>query len=391
MKILMIFADMLRPDRFNIYNQMIEPNAMDHLIKDLGGDLYKNCFTPAPDTPRSMASFYTGLSPLENNCNSRVKWPGKFLDSSQATLFDPFINNNYAMHFFSNPNERSGGLFPPGIENIGIHNNDYRLDNYLNSIALKKDHLLFVSLPDYHWALQDWGYTKKAEKVAVNEIKKSIDIIFQEFNKDDFDHIFIFSDHGFKFNYQMKIEEHFQFINRDRSNIFLLHREKGNNSINYKDKLCSIQDLTHTINDLFDLDNEYSLLRENEREYVVIEDHLSISAPQVNQSVDIWGVATKNEIYVRTLNNGFIIKDDKICEQKLDPDYDDILINETQFGRYFDEHQKVSSYNELILAQTDFMNGRPRPEENLNHKLIKYIEIIKDRTGAYLNKLIKKS
>ena len=50
MKILMLFVDMLRPNRFNVYDKNMLKNAVDHLIKDLGGTLYSNCFSPAPDT-----------------------------------------------------------------------------------------------------------------------------------------------------------------------------------------------------------------------------------------------------------------------------------------------------------------------------------------------------
>ena len=78
MRVLFLFIDMLRPNRYGLYNQKLENNKIDNAIIELGGTLYTNCFSPAPDTPRSMASFYTGLSPIENGCNTRVKWPSKF-------------------------------------------------------------------------------------------------------------------------------------------------------------------------------------------------------------------------------------------------------------------------------------------------------------------------
>ena len=101
-------------------------------------------------------------------------------------------------------------------------------------------------------------------------------------------------------------------LNRDR-NIFLLHRKKkGDSDISYNDKLSSIKDISNTNDELFLKENELSLFSEIEREYVVIEDHLSISAPKVNQDVDLWGVVTKDEMYVRTLTEAVTVKNNKV-------------------------------------------------------------------------------
>lgn len=237
------------------------------------------------------------------------------------------------MHFFSNPNERKGGLFPSGIEDIGVHNQDYNLDGYLSTIDLRDNHLVFVSIPDYHWALQDWSYARKGERVAVNETRKSLDIVFDHLDKDDFDHIFMFSDHGFKCTAQLRVEEGFKFLNRDRANIFMFSRKKGDIGIAYQNKLCPIQDVSHSINGICDLENSFSLLNDSERDYVVVEDHQSVTAPEVNQNVDIWPVVSTNEIYVRTLESGISIKNNGTSISAIDLKYDDILKKESQFGR----------------------------------------------------------
>ncbi len=369
---------MLRPSRFGSYNENIQPNGIDEVINDLGGTLFTNCFTPGPDTPRSMACFYTGLLPMENGCDARLKWPSKFIHEGTPSIFDPFIKNNYQMNFFSNPNERQGGLFPPGIEDIGVHNQDYDLKKYLSEVKLKDNHLIFLSIPDFHWALQDWGYTRKAERIAINETRKSLDIVFDNLEKDDFDHMFIFSDHGFKFNAELRAENNFEFVDRDRTNIFMFSRRKGDHEISYNDKLCSIQDLTHTVSDLFGLEDNFSLLNNSERDYVVIEDHQSISAPKVNQDVDIWAVVTRDEMYVRTLEYGVLVKNNGAIDTAVNLKYDDILKRESQFGRYFDDYEKVFAYNKLILAQTTYMNGSSRPYEGRIQKVLGWIETIKD-------------
>ena len=109
---------MLRPNRFSVYNQNQNPNLIDDFISELGGTLYSNCYSPAPDTPRSMAAFYSGKLPFENGCDSRVKWPKKFLNDDNDTFFKKFLENDYKLTFFSNPNERKTGLFPQKIDDL---------------------------------------------------------------------------------------------------------------------------------------------------------------------------------------------------------------------------------------------------------------------------------
>ena len=375
----MLFVDMLRPNRFGIYNKDLEFNEIDKIINRIGGTLYTNCFSPGPDTPRGMACFYSGLYPYLNGCDTRVKYPGKFLKDDIPTIFDIFLKENYETHFFSNPNERKGGLFPSSISDLEKHNEDFDLKKYLEKISLEQKHLVFLSIPDYHWALGDWEFTSKGEREAIKETSKSLEIVFNRFNPDDFDHIFLFSDHGFKFSSEFKYEDWYDFLNRDRTNIFLLHRKKGDSNIFFNDKLSSIQDISNTIDELFLKENKLSLLSKTEREYVVIEDHLSISAPKVNQDVDLWGVVTKDEMYARTLNKAVTIKDNKVISNLPSKHFDEILKNESQFGRYMNEHNKVFDYHKYILAQTNYMNGNKRPHDTLPHKLLKNLEKLKDR------------
>ena len=74
MKILILFCDMLRANRLKTVNKDIfHWTVFDKWIQDFGGCTYSNCYTPAPDTPRSLACFYTGLYPKLNGCRSRIR------------------------------------------------------------------------------------------------------------------------------------------------------------------------------------------------------------------------------------------------------------------------------------------------------------------------------
>jgi len=366
---------MLRPNRLGCLNSSLQYNQIDEQIKKIGGTIYTNCFTPAPDTPRSMASFYTGLYPFQNGCTTRVKWPAKFLNPNVETIFDSFIENNFKITCFSNPNERKTGLFPQGMNLYAEHNDNFDLKGYLSDIQLKKDHLVFISIPDYHWSLQDWSYSSKGESEAIIETSYSIDLIFDSLNKDDFDHIFLFSDHGFKFSMERRTEPQFEFINRDRTNIFLLHREKGQTELTFNDKFSSIKDIKTSVDSMFNKEGRYSLLSGEERDYIIIEDHYSTLAPTVNQNLDLWGVVQKEQIYIRTLQGAISLNwDNKIISEDVSEELDSLLIDSSQFGVYLNEYNKVFAYKSLLMKQTLHMNGRPRLNVKKNYlKILYYI------------------
>jgi len=76
MKVLLVFIDMMRTDLLSVYNQNVkDKTSFDLLLEKIGGCIYTNCYTPAPDTPRSLACLQTGLHPYFNGCNTRIKWP----------------------------------------------------------------------------------------------------------------------------------------------------------------------------------------------------------------------------------------------------------------------------------------------------------------------------
>ena len=377
MRVLIVFIDMIRPNRLSIFNQNIENSApLDISLKKIGGTFYRNCFSQGPDTPRGLASFATGKIPFENGCTTRVKWPRYFLRKELKTIYDLFIEKNYKMTFFSNPNERETGMFPEHITNMNIHNKDYDLDKYLKNTKLEDNHFMFIGLPDYHWSFDDNGYTTYGEKKAYQDTAKSFDVIFDNFNKDDFDHTFVFSDHGFKFIHESKTQPKYMLLNEDRTNILMIHRIKGDeDKVDFSNKLCAITDVYSTIDEILnDNKSKNSLFSDSEKEYVIIEDHLDF-APSVNQNIGLWALAMKENIYVRTLDNGYLIDRINNVEEIVIDKYDDILKKESSFGVYFDEYEKVYRYREFIFKQTSYMYGGERKKIS---KVYNYINILKD-------------
>lgn len=384
MKVLTLFIDMIRPNRLSIFNDKIKVDTqLDISFKNLGGTVFNNCYTPGPDSPRGISTFLTGLDPYENGCNTRLKWPQFFLKENQKTVFDIFLEKNYKISSFSSPQVRANGLFPDHIASLDIHNKNNDLEDYLSTLELEEDHFLFISIPDFHLAFDDFGYNKKGEKDAYSICQSIYDIVFSKFDKNDFDHIFIFSDHGFKFSLERKLEPLEHLINEDRSNVILIHRKKYQDALTNNTKLCSLADFFDTYQDILGIKSKTnkSFLSNYEREYVIIEDHLNFE-PMINQNIEIWGVVNKKEFYVRTLNKAFLFKKDTHLKVEGIVDYyEDILLRESSFGVYFDEFKKIFMYKKNILYKSVYSNGQKRKSRSrliiLFYSLLDYLKGVK--------------
>ena len=372
MKILILFADMIRPNRFSFVNDNIKRiSPFEKSIEKLGGTFYSNCFTEGPDTPRGLATFSTGMPPNKNGCNTRVKWPRYFLDKNLKTIYDLFLEKKYKISMFSNPNERNTGMFPNHITEMDIHNHDFDLKSYLNEIKLTKNHLLFISLPDFHWSFDDNGYTTYGESKAYYDINKSFEIVFQQYNKDDFDHIFVFSDHGFKFNHEIRFQKKFMLLDEDRTNVLMIHRKKGERIIRIDNKLCGLSQVYPSVDYILNNRSDKEALQKSKpKNYIAVEDHINFY-PKVNQNIELWSIVKNDEIYIRTLNYGYILnRENKKIKKEVNYEYDEILKYETSFKKYFEEHKKIAIYNNLILKQTKFMYGGKRKKQ---FKLLKWV------------------
>ena len=75
---------------------------------------------------------------------------------------------------FTNPNERATGLFPEWFSEDPCHNKDFDLDGFIvrenEEICKANSHLTFVSIPDFHWAFDDYGYSRQGESYAFKQV-----------------------------------------------------------------------------------------------------------------------------------------------------------------------------------------------------------------------------
>jgi hypothetical protein len=390
MKVLTIFIDMIGANRLSTFNRNVKKDTpLDKAFREMGGTAYTNCFTPGPDTPRGMSAYYTGVDPYMNGCNTRLKWPQFFLNKELDTIFDLFIKQEFTIDCFASPRERDNGLYPSHIHNINVHNKDYDLNKYLSELKLQKDHFVFLSLPDFHWAFDDFGYSISGEKKAYKVSRSVWDIVFQNLNKDDFDHIFIFSDHGFKFSVETKLQPRLYKLDEDRTNSIMIHRVKRQNELIRNDKLCSLIDLYPTYEEILGISQtkNYSLLSNKEHKYIVIEDHINF-APSINQNIELWALIYKDFIYIRELEKATLInRKTRIISNAILSQYDDILKNNSSFGTYIDEYEKIFRYRDNILSKNVYMNGEVRRNSgNLKKYFNVFLDLLKYKKNGKLHK-----
>tara|TARA_B110000211_G_C14030053_1_gene531700 strand:+ start:105 stop:1298 length:1194 start_codon:yes stop_codon:yes gene_type:complete len=352
MKILVIFADMLRANRLSTFSDSVTADTeLDRCFRTLGGRAYQNCFTPGPDTARGIASFTSGLDPHANGCDIRLKWPRYFLKPDLKTVYDLFLENGYKIDMLSDPRERATGLFPAHISGMDVHSpQKYDIDKYLNDLVLEEKHFIFLSLPQFHWTLDVYGSSSNGEKHALKDVAYAFDKVFSKLDKDSFDHIFVFSDHGFKFAHEVKFDPEFMLLNEDRINTVLLHRRKYDSDLSFTKKLCSLSDLYPTFEEILSYENRgFSLFAKMIREYVVIEDHIKF-LPEVNQNIELWAVATESKLYIRSLTDARTIdrKSRNVTEGSVDY-FDEILTEESSYKKYKDEYEKIFVYGVKLL------------------------------------------
>lgn len=297
MKFLLIFIDMLAADNLHLCNEQTEMTALDESFKKLGGTLYTNYYVPAPDTSRSAGCMWTGLYPKANGCDSRLKYPGYFLKPEVENFWDIFAGQGYSFNIFLRESNVKNGTLPMKYGRLAYKcdkGND--INGFLKSVDLCENSVTFLYLSDLHTYVDIYKATKEGYAKGDSFEAKMLDKVFRHFDADAFDHIFIFSDHGFRF----AGPEHRHLLERDRIKTVLLWRQKGQKELRRDASLRTVMDLFPTICDILDyqtsnvLDGK-SLLGEG-HEYVLFEEHRQFEA-KVGMTAERWAVLWHDKLY----------------------------------------------------------------------------------------------
>ena len=362
---------MVRSQMLNFDNQSTQTSSEfeDYLIQ-MKGTIFSNCYTPAPDTPRSMGCFYSGKYPKNNGCDSRVKWPKYYLNNKTPNLFNYLHKKNFNITTCIRKSRINVGLLPP---NFDYDSKNYHTINSLieqkDKILNKKNSLIFLDFPDYHMAVDDFSADVKAHNYGLKKLNNSIQFFFSKFDFDDFDEIFLFSDHGCKFSNDK--EKIYKNIDDKRSKVLMFHRSKAQESFEINNKLCSILDVFPTlyekienkINHKFEGINLFSTLEKE----IVIEDCTSF-IPKLKQINNLWAIRTKNEFYI-FYNNKIYNKNLKNLVYKnlekkslLSEKFEKLLISNTKSWHSVKKHTEIFRFYKIMkVVNRKYSDGTERP------------------------------
>ena len=352
---------MLRPNLTNLCNPNAPERDFDRIVRKTGGTLFTNCFTPSPDTPRSLGCFWSGQTPWRNGCDSKLKYPRYFLKT--PSFLDLLHERDYELNFFSPPLHLDLGILPDGYVEKGRHNQDMDLKKYLSETTFSDNSFTFISLPDFHWALDDLINTMRGVEQGLYVLADCLEIIVSAPVFECFDYVLIFSDHGCKIDSQFRTEEKYQLMNRDRTNIFMYLREKGQAELIYNDKLCSIVDIYPTICDILKIpyvaDCGYSLRSPHSHDYIIAEDSGTFTA-EVRENMSLWAVIRQNGFYFRDLERRYFYENESTFD--LPPEHLDELIaeNSTIFHKYLKAERVLSLYKNMNNYAGPYSNGDAR-------------------------------
>lgn len=110
MRVLLLFCDMLGAEYLSLFNPKKKRTKMDELFREYGGVVYRNCYTPAPDTPRSSACTWSGVYPKRNGCDNRMKYPRYFMGNDIDDLWRMISRQECTVNIFVDDSNNKGGL-----------------------------------------------------------------------------------------------------------------------------------------------------------------------------------------------------------------------------------------------------------------------------------------
>lgn len=358
MNILFYFLDMLPG---NVVADTVENNDNPYLanfLKDFRGTLYTNTYTPAPDTPRSLACLISASSPKDNGCSIREFWPGHFMTLDETNQLLHLQNQGFQIFTLLTETEMLTQRFLPNLDKLEFKNyqNLASLNSAILSSNTSKDTFIFVQDNVFHNEVDERYGHKSSIRSGLKKSIKNLNNFFKVMSKDEFDLIVLFSDHGFKpNNYSKSKSNHLDDI---RIKIFLNIRSKNDPNLLMDKKLRSISDIFPLV---FEKLNIRTTLQTdhlvNGREYLVVEDHGSLG-PNVSGRPNHWKIIFKSGTYTHVWQEGnqlfFVdsVSSSPLPIEHLDQDFLNILIEETVFFKssYFNSKSgnSVVSYKKFI-------------------------------------------
>ena len=357
MKILFLFCDMLRANKLNLINPEINSHTcFDEWISNFGGCTYTNCYTPSPDTPRSLACLYTGLYPKNNGCKTRIEWPAFYLKPEINTIFKYLNEDNFnTFTTFTKAEIKTGILSKEDLRRVTNYNSIF--DLYKSDVIKQNSDnaLFFLNLQDYHHSVTDYYRLPRAVIKGNRKLINTFDLLFSRYHKDFFDYIFIFSDHGcLLIDDECDNGKPYQLLRDNRSKIFMHIRKKGENNHTKDSSLTSILDIYPTLLNILNKSIDSSIdgisfFKPKQDRFIVIEDS-SLFNPGLGLYNNIWRYKDNQVSLYLDLENTLLEHNDKT--ENLNSS-----INSSKINTIINRIEDVSASYSEIKTQKDILRS----------------------------------
>ena len=353
---------MVRVDHLSLYNNTAKITPLDEYFRNVGGTIFGRCYTPSPDTPRSWACVQTGLLPSFNGCDTRIKWPRYFINEGLSTIWDHAAEKGFKVNLCCNKHAIETGMFRfKESESIKITDSveDFiQCDFSDNSISC-------IGNQDLHWAVNDFCATEYGLKKGFSVIGDYFTKFINEVFISQFDYVFYYSDHGLAMeNERIRYKSSLDLLNDGRNQLLMFCHRKGDDSIQYDNRLASNLDLFSTLEELIggeDMRQGYSLLEEKKRTITHIEDH-SVFSVRPDIMLSIWRVIS-DDFDIRTDTRVFINKDGSPASPTLIEDY--LYEFSPTYAYLKKSNQILKYYKELSSPQPRYFEGSRRINKRL--------------------------
>ncbi len=309
MKVLVIFFDMFKGKLANENSN----DKFNKFLKNIGGTIYKKAYTPACETYRSMECFQTG----KDIHQILLKERGLEIPESKVNIKNILKEQNYRTSVIGDVFNLKTGVYngiSDSLQEINYQNNPIKeIEEYLKKEYSQKKILNFIGLELAHEIRDNFG-GEIADNIILEKSGKFLQECFKDISLDNYDYVFIFSDHGYKKSLNNSID----MIDDDRSNILLFMRKKYEKKLRIDNKLRGIFDIYATLNEILKLNIKdikgKSLLSTSGHDYIVIEDYKNWKKNKVGYitSHDVWGIREEKSFYMTDLENeAYFIEDNE--------------------------------------------------------------------------------
>lgn len=394
MKILVLFFDMFKPSIMSNFSKIKkEDTKIDLFLKKFGGTSFINAYSHSCETYKSLACYQTGKIPKFNGVHERL---GIVNDDEQITIKKLLNNHNYESLVIGDQINCEMGVYNSISDNIiKLTENTNNLSFIIEKVKEKLNEeniFIFLGMELIHEIRDDFWNPDVSKEVERN-LHKFLYTFFSTINKDIFDFLIMFSDHGYKNIWK----EDLNLIDYERSQIFLHLRKKSEKYLKNDKNLRSICDIFTTIKNILgdksiipNLKGK-NLLESISHDYISIEDHKKWDMNKENffylTYPDIWGIKFKSQFYITDLE-----KENIILQEEEKKYYYSILEEETLYFKKFKMYKnKIKQYekNKVLLSKyiTSEKRLTKRKEQILYYLKLKEYKFL---VNFFIKKLYKK-